>query len=111
MKKSIPLLAFFLFSILFINCGDKEDSCSQEDWLGTYDLVGDAECDFSAMGSIVFNSEIVITGASTSTTITWDGFEENFTDCTASDGIVQLTLNGDTITSRIGECTKEYSRR
>jgi len=105
------ILYCFFVAIIFISCGEDDSACTQADWAGTYDLVGDPECEFASMASVVFNDEIVITTGATETTINWDGSEESFTDCSASDGIVQITLDGDKITSRIGECMKEYNRR
>ena len=110
MKNLIKHTLICLLGIFIFSCGDDDSACSQSDWVGTYTITTDSICELDAMNSLIFNQKIVIAVGSTETTIDWDEDEVTFTECTATDEIVELTLNGNTITSKIGECTATYNK-
>jgi len=113
MKNGSLLLFSLLFCLFMTNCGDDgdESDCAPADWVGTFEISSDAECDLDPMSTIVFNDEIVLALGSSDDFIDWDGGDEQLTGCTAFDGINTITLSGNTITAQIGECTATYTRK
>lgn len=118
MRISTLLGLLFVFSILMMSCGDgdgereiNEGECSIADWIGTWILTSDAECEFAPMASIEFNEEIIIEEGTTETTLKWDGFENAFSDCVMRDELLILTLSDDVITSKLDICEATYMKQ
>lgn len=114
MKYPMLIVSLICFLFTFNSCGGdegEETNCATADWIGVYELASEAECEYAPMSTLVFNDEIVIEDSGNETTILWDGFEETLMECTVNDGILTLTLSGNTITSTIGECAATYNRQ
>lgn len=102
-----------LLSALFlISCGgdDDDDTCTQEDWIGTYNLVaGTDSCD----GTGPVSPEIlIITAGQTDNSISVAGLEVNFTNCTAmTNSIGNAERKGTRLIATGGTCEAEYEKQ
>lgn len=106
------LLFILTIGILSFGCKKDEDTCSQSDWVGTYEVSSttDPEC-VDPDDSEPF----VIEKGSTDTTILIDGEEVEIIGCTATEiaFIIPITykLDGDIITVDLGDCTIELKKK
>ncbi len=110
MKLDIKIFATLLMiasSALFLSsCGD--DTCVQADWIGTYNLVAGTDSCQDASVSVADN--IIIAAGQTDTSLDFEGFEVNFTNCTATTFLGTMELDGDKITLS-GICSAEFERQ
>lgn len=91
--------------------GDSDDSsCTQEDWVGTYEVVSEMCTDSTLTISIDTPFEIIASGNDLSI----DGFSFEFNGCTAEPPLGEFTLNGNEIThtaSGFGaDCTNVFRK-
>jgi len=111
MKNPLIILTSICLILLFSSCGD--DSCVQQDWIGTWELEGNNKCE-AGSSSITASDEFEFEAGSTSDKIEAGGqelqlLEEN---CSITVDEVILTLDGDKLTSDFGEgCVFTYSKK
>lgn len=110
MKLDIKIFATLLMIassvFLFTSCGD--DTCVQADWIGTYNLIaGTDSCQDSSL-SVADN--VIIAAGQTDTSLDFEGFEVNFTNCTATTFLGTMELDGDKLILA-GACSAEFERQ
>lgn len=95
-------------AIGFTSCGD--DECTNADWAGTWILDGESICE--ADTNISALDTLTISASDTEGIIVVDGIESTVTDCQVSAlaGAITMELDGDKITSSIGDCNFEYRK-
>lgn len=108
--KQIVLITSVICSagLIFTSCGDSD--CVQADWVGTYNLIAGTE---SCMDSSLTAPTVLTIGAGqTDTSIDVNGFEVNFTSCTAvTTTIGNAELDGDKLIATGGGCEGEYEKQ
>jgi len=112
LKNLILTLLIILAIIAITSCGDDESTgCAQSDFVGTYTLLSDSIC--TTDNTISAPLSFFLTAGSSADIVLEDGEEDlelTIIDCTASDDFVSYTLDGNNITSRIGNCEWTYTK-
>lgn len=112
MKTLKTLLFVLTVGLLTVGCGKDDDSCSQSDWVGTYNLVGEPfECQIDEDTSIEFSDDpFVVEKGSTDTTLSIDGDELTFNECSANILGLNLSLDGNKLTISYEGCEAVYEK-
>lgn len=108
--KNLKFLLFLSgFAFLLASCGDDDtmDTCTQESWIGTYNLVGEEICELDEDTELEFDPIFVVEAGSTESSVVINGDEADFVECTLTQ-LLTLTLNGNTITVDFGTCSRDY---
>ena len=109
MKNLLIATFSFLLIVGLSSCGDS--GCSQADWVGTYSISsGVGACELDESTSIEFDDTFVIEAGSNDTSLSLDGDEVTFSDCTASAFFLTLSLDGEELTVTAGPCVAVYTK-
>jgi len=101
---------FFLLIILSNSACSGDDACTQADWIGTYTLTSDTDCEIDESTSITFEETLVITAGTTDDEIVVDGDAVTFTECSASVFFATMSLDGDKLTLTALTCVGDYDK-
>ena len=105
----VILVLSFIF-LLFASCDDPK-TCTQDDFLGTYTLIGDSNC--LTNGSVSSPESLFFTAGSSEDIILENGdstLKIMITDCVAKNYIVTYTLDGNNLTSNWDDCEWSYTK-
>lgn len=112
MRNLFSAYAILLLITVFASCGEDEiSSCEQSNFVGTYTIVGDSIC--SADNTITGPQSFFLTAGSTENTVLENGEEDlilTIVDCEASDDFVSYSLDGENLTSTVGDCSWTYKK-
>jgi len=112
LKNLIASFAFILLIIGFVSCGDDDSTgCAQADFVGTYTIVGDTIC--TTDNTISAPLSFFLTSGPSENIVLENGeddLELTIVDCVASDDFVSYTLDGNNMTTKIGNCEWSYTK-
>lgn len=103
-------LIFYFFAFMLVSviaCGGEEEAlCSQEDWVGTYTLTEDPECDDE---QFIWLTTLEIAAGSTTTSVIVDGGEVPFKNCDITGSLTgNISNDNGTLTVFAAGCEGVY---
>lgn len=108
--KSIAKLFLLLIILTNYACSEKEELCTQDDWIGTYSLTSDRECVVDESESVTFEETVNITAGSTPSELIWNGDPISFNACNATFFVLGIELDGQKMRLTAGPCSAEYQK-
>ncbi len=112
MKNLFTTFFTILTIAALVSCGDDDSTgCTQADFVGTYTLAESATC--SADPTLSAPDSFFLTAGPTEDTVLENGeadLQLPIVNCTAQDEFVSYTLDGNIMTTRIGDCEWSYTK-
>ncbi len=103
------LVAFVTLSVIgLLSCGGAD--CVSSDWVGTWHLQGEDQCEANSGSSTSAKEAIEITAGETDEEVRISRTIFNIAECKVSFSLSEIELQGDVLIVTIQGCDYEYKR-
>ncbi len=111
MKNQLITLSFLCILLILSSCG--EDSCDQQEWIGTWELQGEDSCESG--DTTHFPDDILVFEAGSSEdmiSLSGNEFQLNENKCSFTEDSITLEISGNQLTLDYGDnCIFMYNKK